>query len=60
MILRHAPWNGLHMSDVVFPWFMWIMGACIPISLSSSFKKDVSNREIVKKIVEVSKLKSNK
>lgn len=53
-ILNHARWNGLHLADVVFPWFMWIMGVCIPISLSSSFKKNVVNYDLVKKILIVS------
>lgn len=53
-ILNHARWNGLHLADLVFPWFMWIMGVCIPISLTSSLKKNISDRTIVKKIIEVS------
>ncbi|KAK9881463.1 hypothetical protein WA026_016348 [Henosepilachna vigintioctopunctata] len=46
-ILEHAPWNGMHLADFVFPCFLWIMGACIPISLTSSFKKGLSNRKII-------------
>jgi len=23
---RHAPWNGITIADLVFPWFVWIMG----------------------------------
>ncbi|PSN35838.1 hypothetical protein C0J52_15490 [Blattella germanica] len=39
--LEHAPWNGLQIADVLFPWFMWIMGVCIPISIKSQLKKNV-------------------
>lgn len=39
--LEHATWNGLQLADLVFPWFMWIMGVCIPISVKSQFKKKV-------------------
>ncbi|KAH1002782.1 hypothetical protein HUJ04_008838 [Dendroctonus ponderosae] len=46
-VIQHATWNGLHVADLVFPWFMWIMGACIPISLASSFKKGVPNKDIM-------------
>ncbi|XP_044270334.1 heparan-alpha-glucosaminide N-acetyltransferase-like [Tribolium madens] len=46
LIVDHASWNGLHIADLVFPWFMWIMGACTPISLTSSFKKQISNTDI--------------
>ncbi|XP_076271924.1 heparan-alpha-glucosaminide N-acetyltransferase-like [Rhynchophorus ferrugineus] len=45
--VHHAIWNGLHVADLVFPWFMWIMGTCIPISLSSSFKRNVPNKELI-------------
>lgn len=53
-ILNHSRWNGLQLADLVFPWFMWIMGACIPISLSSSFKKNISNSGLIGNILEVS------
>ncbi|CAB0037489.1 unnamed protein product [Trichogramma brassicae] len=33
--LEHATWNGLAAGDLVFPCFMWIMGVCIPLSISS-------------------------
>ena len=32
--LQHAPWNGLHLADLVFPFFIFIMG----ISIAVSFK----------------------
>ncbi|XP_044748366.1 heparan-alpha-glucosaminide N-acetyltransferase-like [Coccinella septempunctata] len=47
VILDHVPWNGFHLADFVFPCFLWIMGACIPISLTSSFKRGVSNNELI-------------
>lgn len=53
MFVHHAIWNGLHVADLVFPWFMWIMGACIPISLISSFKRDVPNKDIVWNVLKV-------
>lgn len=42
--LEHATWNGLQLADILFPWFMWIMGVCIPISVKSQFKKNVPRR----------------
>uniref|UniRef100_A0A1B6JM25 Heparan-alpha-glucosaminide N-acetyltransferase catalytic domain-containing protein n=2 Tax=Homalodisca liturata TaxID=320908 RepID=A0A1B6JM25_9HEMI len=39
--LEHATWHGLLMADVLFPWFMWIMGVCIPISIRSQFKRGI-------------------
>jgi len=44
--LEHAPWNGLTVADLVFPWFLWIMGVCVPISLSSSFRRKESKLTI--------------
>ena len=35
----HATWNGLYLADFAFPWFMWIMGFCIPMSIKSMAKK---------------------
>jgi len=31
--MEHATWNGLYVADLVFPWFHWIMGVCIPMSV---------------------------
>lgn len=45
-IFEHATWNGLNMADTLFPWFMWIMGVCIPISINSQLKKKVSRIKI--------------
>lgn len=33
---NHATWNGLHLADFCFPWFVWIMGASIALSLKSA------------------------
>ena len=29
----HAPWNGLTFADLLFPWFIWIMGTSMAISM---------------------------
>lgn len=52
-ILEHALWNGLHLADVIFPWFLWIMGVCIPISVASSNRRGVSREAAVLNIVRV-------
>lgn len=34
--LTHAPWNGdIHLADLVFPWFLLIVGVAIPYSYAS-------------------------
>ena len=29
---NHSPWNGITVADLVFPWFVWIMGVSIVYS----------------------------
>lgn len=53
-IFDHAIWNGLHIADVIFPWLLWIMGVCIPISVSSAFKRGETKKCTVLNILRVS------
>jgi predicted acyltransferase len=40
--LLHAGWNeGLHFADLVFPWFLLLVGLSIPLSAASSQRKGV-------------------
>lgn len=47
---RHSPWNGLTVADLVFPWFVWIMGVSMMFSFRSQLKKGVSKQTITVKI----------
>lgn len=49
--LEHVTWDGLLLADCVFPWFMWIMGVCIPISVRSQLKRGVSRWKILGNIL---------
>lgn len=49
--LDHAPWDGLHLADLVFPWFLWIMGVTIPIVISSHLRKNNSRHQMFLTIV---------
>ncbi|XP_034244775.1 heparan-alpha-glucosaminide N-acetyltransferase [Thrips palmi] len=40
--LSHATWDGLYVGDLVFPWFLWIMGVCIPLSIRPQLAKGAS------------------
>ena len=31
---QHSVWNGLTVADLVFPWFVWIMGVSLVFSFS--------------------------
>jgi len=37
----HARWNGLTVADLVFPWFMWIMGVSTAISTRSKLRNSI-------------------
>lgn len=32
-LLKHAPWHGLTLADLVFPWFILIVGLSVPLSV---------------------------
>ncbi|KAG5681032.1 hypothetical protein PVAND_010498 [Polypedilum vanderplanki] len=49
--IEHAIWNGLHFADLVFPWFLFIMGVCIPLSIKSQINRQVAMSSIVKKVI---------
>lgn len=41
--LTHANWNaGLHFADLVFPWFLFIVGVAIPYSAASARRRKLS------------------
>lgn len=54
---KHATWNGLFVADLVFPWFLWIMGVCIPISIKSQMSKNTSRSKIILTILYVSSIR---
>ncbi|CAK8692393.1 unnamed protein product [Clavelina lepadiformis] len=47
---RHSTWNGLTVADLVFPWFMFIMGVNITLSVESLLKKNIPKGSIAYKI----------
>lgn len=58
-IIDHVSWNGLHVADVIFPWFLWVMGFCIPIAIASELKK-TTKKKIYLHIFKVVKLNRQK
>lgn len=55
-LLQHAPWDGLHLADVIFPFFIFIMGASIAVGLKdltirSSISLSVQLRKILKRSI---------
>jgi len=45
--LKHVPWNGLSLADLVFPWFLWIMGFSLVLSLNSQLRRGARRRDIL-------------
>ncbi len=48
---RHSTWNGLTVADVVFPWFLWIMGLSLRLSLDSQSRRGRSAKDICTKVL---------
>jgi predicted acyltransferase len=44
---NHVPWEGLHFEDLIWPLFMFIMGAAIPISLTKRRAQGASDRSLL-------------
>jgi len=38
--LRHAEWNGFTPTDMIFPFFLFIVGAAIPLALGTRLERD--------------------
>jgi heparan-alpha-glucosaminide N-acetyltransferase len=46
----HAPWHGITIADIVFPFFVWILGTSFVFSLKNALDKGISKRLLIKKI----------
>lgn len=44
---QHSPWNGLTAADIVFPWFAWIMGVGIALSVRSKLRSGSGRSSII-------------
>ena len=49
--LLHAEWNGLTPTDLIFPFFLFIVGVSIALAYSKRMEKGLPKREMHKKIV---------
>jgi heparan-alpha-glucosaminide N-acetyltransferase len=48
--LYHPDWHGGNLSSMIFPWFAWIMGFSIPVSIKSLKTQSTPNLKIFWKI----------
>uniref|UniRef100_A0A8C5A0H4 Heparan-alpha-glucosaminide N-acetyltransferase n=1 Tax=Gadus morhua TaxID=8049 RepID=A0A8C5A0H4_GADMO len=48
---RHESWNGLTVADLVFPWFVFIMGTSVALSMNSLLRSGWSRCSLLLKSV---------
>ncbi|KAM9991026.1 hypothetical protein ACTFIY_007084 [Dictyostelium cf. discoideum] len=48
---NHSLWNGLTVADLVFPWFVFIMGIAMPLSFHAMEKRGTPKRIIFQKLL---------
>src|SRR5579863_1116882 len=46
--LKHAEWNGWTPTDLIFPFFLFIVGVAMPFSLSSRLKRGAARSELLR------------
>jgi len=49
--LQHAEWHGWTPTDLVFPFFLFIVGVSITLSLSKQVEKGAKQRDLILKII---------
>ncbi|XP_062902824.1 heparan-alpha-glucosaminide N-acetyltransferase isoform X1 [Mobula hypostoma] len=47
---KHESWNGLTVADLVFPWFVFIMGTSVALSLNSALQVNRSRWKLLTKV----------
>ena len=49
--LRHANWHGWTITDLIYPFFLFIVGAAIVFSFSKNIEKNIDNKSLYAKII---------
>src|SRR5215475_7688903 len=49
--LEHAEWNGWTPTDLVFPFFLYIVGVAIPLAIGKRIERGDARRALFKKVV---------
>ncbi len=49
--LRHADWNGCTITDLIFPFFLFMVGVSIALAYSKRMEAKASKKSIYKKII---------
>ncbi|XP_066256194.1 heparan-alpha-glucosaminide N-acetyltransferase-like [Euwallacea similis] len=48
---QHSAWNSITVADLIFPWFMWLMGLSLAVSLQKKLHRAVPRRTLVVHII---------
>jgi predicted acyltransferase len=48
--MEHVPWAGFHFYDLIFPLFMFISGATIPIAILSKLETGAPRKDMIMKV----------
>ncbi|XP_043274378.1 heparan-alpha-glucosaminide N-acetyltransferase-like [Venturia canescens] len=51
VFFNHSPWYGFTIADFVLPWFAWIMGLTLVVSLRTQLRISVSRPRIIMRIL---------
>jgi predicted acyltransferase len=49
--LAHAPWHGWTFTDLIFPFFLFIVGVAIPIAFARRIERGATSNQLLKKII---------
>jgi predicted acyltransferase len=49
--LDHAEWNGWTFTDVIFPFFLWIVGVAIPLSTAKRLERGESRATLFQHVL---------
>jgi predicted acyltransferase len=49
--LLHAPWHGWTPTDLIFPFFLFIVGVSITLSFSTNKENHAPRKDLYKKII---------
>lgn len=49
--LEHSKWNGLTFTDLIFPFFLFIVGVSVALAYTKRIKQDIPKKDLYKKII---------
>ncbi|KAE9598140.1 putative heparan-alpha-glucosaminide N-acetyltransferase [Lupinus albus] len=52
-MIGHAPWNGCNLADFVMPFFLFIVGMTIPLSLKRIPNKLVAAKKVLVRTIKL-------